>query len=205
MTLVELLVAMMILGLLMTLVSQAVNQVTQIVRASQASSSALHGRWAAGWSLSNMLANLTAPFETNTPPLTGTSDRIKGFSTLGIDSQSVGVAEFGLSLTRIQPDIGVSSSTGQQPLTELRLDAGGRSNQVVARFDGAAEFAFVNRAGQTLGQWPAGPTVGVDAEVLPRAMLIRNPQSGEVLIWYGFQGETAKQEGPAKPIWEFQK
>lgn len=205
-TLVELLVAIVILGLLMTLVSQAIYQVAQIARAAQGASQELHGRWGGGWSVSALLANLVAPTEVTGTVFTGSSSRISGYSTLSLGESSTGIAPFALSLERSTraPQEAAKAFTD---LTHTRQGESARRAEAptVARFSGVAEFAFMDRAGAIKAIWPAGPSSGADAEVLPRAVVVRDIESGRILMWYGFQGDTARQEGSFKPFWDSQK
>lgn len=208
MTLVELLIAMVILGLLMALVSQAVYQVAQIARAAQSATQTLHGRWAAGWSVSALMANLVAPTEVAEPVFTGTATQVNGYSTLTLDNRKTGTASFALTLQRGAADTPDTLPGHTALMTVGPVDRPGAARgaaQTVARFVGIAEFAFVNRAGQLVPIWPAGEAKGTDAEVLPRAVVVRNVETGRPLMWYSFQGETARQDPPVKPFWEYQR
>lgn len=210
-TLVELLVALVILGLLMTLVSQAVHQVALIARASQRATEDLHGRWAAGWSASALMANLAAPVvQGSGPAFAGSPDRLRGYSTLTLTGPEQGVTAFELSLSSL-----ASATTGRPAASALMSRtpeepgmfasrASSDAAAIVAQFSEPAEFAYVNQAGQVLPSWPAGPATAIDAEVLPRAVVVRSIGSGQILMWYAFQGETAPQRPPSKPFWETQ-
>ena len=214
MTLVELLVALVILSFLMTLVAQAVHQVALIAKVSQRTSSDLHGRWGAGWSVSALLANLVAPSPQDQanagPVLRGSASQVTGFSTLAVNGDSVGVSPFELILKR------QASDTPNGPATSILLSrdlaptgpfaergSAGSTSQV-ASYTEVAEFAFVDKTGRLLPSWPIGKPTSVDTEVLPRAIVVRSIASGRLLMWYSFQGETMQQEPPSKPFWEQQ-
>ncbi len=202
---------MAIMGLLMTLVSQAVHQVAQIARAAERAGNDLQSRWANGWSASNLLANLVAPaMKGGQPPMVGTRNQLRGFSTLTLDGKQEGMAAFELTLSPTTSDDGLRSAgsvmLGRSLPPEFGLssagDVNGTSPGVVAQFAEAAEFAYVNQSGQVLLAWPVGPVDRIDSEALPRAILVRGVASGRVLMRYAFPGETAPQLGPGKPFWE---
>lgn len=209
MTLVELLVAMVILSLLMTLVAQAVHQVALIARASQRASSDLHSRWSAGWSVSAMLSNLVAPpMNRGTPVMTGTSKQLSGYSTLTLDQESTGLMPFELSLEADTDDPLRASQSAvllyRQPDSKdlFAEHTGSRLGSPVARFNESVEFAYVNAKGEVLTAWPASPTTTVGSEVLPRSILVRSRVNGSILMSYPFAGETRMGLPASKPFWE---
>jgi len=210
MTLVELLVAMVILSLLMTLVAQAVHQVSLIARATQRASEDLHGRWSAGWSVSAMLANLVAPPTLRAAPvMSGSSKQLTGYSTLTLNQENFGLAPFELSLA---PETSDSVSAARTPTVLLYRKpdqaglfaerVGARAGEPVARFDEVVEFAYLDGKGQPLDHWPVVQTATVGSEVLPRGVLIRSVASGRILMSYPFAGETRLGAPPSKPFWE---
>jgi prepilin-type N-terminal cleavage/methylation domain-containing protein len=203
-TLVELLVALVLLGLVMTLVSQAMFQAARIARAADESTRTLGQRWSGGYGLSPVLANLVAPQEQKEPWFEGQAQRITGWSSAPISGADTGVERFEVSI-RQDPDDGERSQLVNRPAGfGARLD-------VVAVFAARAEFAFVDRNGRSHPVWPPLATAGVardataaDAEQLPRAVVVRDSRSGDELLRYPFQGETSRPLGPTKPFWEMQ-
>jgi prepilin-type N-terminal cleavage/methylation domain-containing protein len=213
MTLVELLVAMVILSLLMTLVSQAVHQVALIARASQSASEDLHSRWASGWSVSAMLANLVAPPQPvlGPPVMRGSPSQMSGYSTLTLDQLGMGIAPFELTLATDDESPGIAAKRPSallyrqpDPKDMLAERSGRHSGEQVARFPEPAEFVYVNGAGKLLSDWPEVAAKNVGSEVLPQTVLIRSRASGRILMSYAFQGETRQPAPPSKPFWELQ-
>lgn len=197
-TLVELLVALVILGFVMTLVSEAIFQVAQITRVADATTRGLTSRWGAGWSASGLFANLAIPEESKAPALEGTASRISGFSTQPLDGGTTGLQRFEIELR--------ATSEGPRATEMVTLARDGSSVRgtasVVAVFAGRAEFAYVDRAGKIVPVWPGITRKELDAEELPRAIVVRETGSGNVLMWYPFLGETARLPPRGKPFWE---
>lgn len=197
-TLVELLVALVILGFVMTLVSEAIFQVAQITRVADATTRGLTSRWGAGWSASGLFANLAIPEESKAPSLEGTTSRVAGFSTQTLDGSITGLQPFEIEL-RATTDRPVST----EMLVHRREGSAVRSpTSVIAVFAGRAEFAYVDRAGKTVPVWPGVTRNELDAEELPSAVVVREVNSGNVLMWYPFLGETARLPPRGKPFWE---
>ena len=200
-TLVELLVSMVILGFVMTLVSEAVFQVSQIARAADATTRGLGARWGAGWSASGVFANLLAPEEpADKPPMVGSSTRVTGFTARPMNGGDTGIEAFELQLGPAQ-----GIRPGDPPSTDLLMITPGdnrrsEASQVVASFPGRAEFAFVDRSGATLPIWPPLTRNELAPEDLPRVVMVRDAGNGQVLMWYGFQGETIRQTAPRAPF-----
>ena len=197
-TRVELLVALVILGFVMTLVSEAIFQVSQITRVADATTRGLTSRWGAGWSASGLFANLTVPEESKAPSMEGSASRVAGFTTLPLDGSSTGLQRFELEL---RPAADRSRSTEMVARSRDGSSVRGETN-VIALFAARAEFAFVDRAGKTLPGWPGVTSKEVDAEELPSAVVVREVGSGNVLMWYPFLGETARPPARGKPFWE---
>lgn len=198
-TLVELLVAMVILGLVMTLVSQAVAQVAQVARVAQESSQELHSSWNKGWALRGLLANLTAAPEGGDRPFEGDGDRISGFTLQPLSGPDMGVQPFRLRLSK-------DPASGQQLLIDELWQAGSGSPKPapVARFDRPVEFAFQDSVGAIHSQWPAPgfDARDVRAPVLPRAVILRDQDSHATLMWLPFSGDAKRQNPRGKMFWE---
>jgi prepilin-type N-terminal cleavage/methylation domain-containing protein len=202
-TLVELLVAIVVLGFVMTLVAQAVFQVSRITRVADSATRGLAGRWAEGWALQGTLGSLAMPEESTALPFEGTSRRIRSHSTVSMDGTDVGVQGFEFEL---RPDDQSPAGTDVWALTAGTE----RSMQVemrVARFNGSVEFAFVDRAGRTLAAWPpvTRGARGIDPEDLPSAVVVRSVGSPKRIVhWYSYGGETSRPPPAGKPFWELQ-
>ncbi len=198
-TLVELLVAMVILGLVMTLVSQAVAQVAQVARVAQESSQELHSSWGKGWALRGLLANLSAAPEGGDKPFEGDADRIGGYTLAPLSGPDAGVQAFKLHLAK-------DPQTGQQLLVDdaWQGDGGTPRAATVARFERPVEFAFQDSLGAVYTQWPTPnfDARDVRAPVLPRAVILRDRDSHAVLMWYPFTGDTKRQNPRPKMFWE---
>lgn len=196
-TLVELLVSMVILGFVMALVSEAVFQVSQVARAASATTQALGARWASGWSISGLLANLVAPeLPAAEPVMQGSPTRLAGYSTLPVEGIG-GIRNFELMMRTDPADPGRTAvmwsgvvAPGSGPAAEPA---------VVASLPGRTEFAFLRRNGELIGEWPPLTRSERDAEDLPRAVLIREAGTGRHLMWYDCPGEPTRP----KPITNF--
>lgn len=190
-TLVELLVAMVIFSLVMGLVAQAVSQVGQVVRVADEASQALGTRWSRGSAVSAAFANLVAPLEAGDRPFVGQPGSIEGSTSQPLEAPNLGVA--GLAL-RLRPNDG---RTGGAVL-DARFGAGEGEWRAVARFEGSAEFAYRNRVGEWVPQWPqltARPTEV--PELLPSAVMVRDAQSGRVLMSYPVYASEKRQKAPS--------
>jgi prepilin-type N-terminal cleavage/methylation domain-containing protein len=199
-TLVELLVSLVILGFVMALVSESVFQVAQVTRAADENTRRLVSKWGAGWTVNSLLANLLAPeMPVEDPVLTGSPTRIDGYTSQPLDGSEIGLTRFELQL---------KSATGAVDATDMLADLGQAapstglpgSSSVVATFNGRAEFAYVGRDNEVVATWPPLTRIGLEPEDLPRAILVRDARSGNILMWYGFQGETTRQRRPTMPF-----
>lgn len=201
-TLIEMLVALVLLGLVMTLVSQAMFQAAQIARAADDSTRTLTQRWAGGWGLAPLVANLAAPQEQPEPWFEGSPQRIVGWSTAPLSGAGTGVERFELSF-RPDPDDATRTQLVSRP------SGLGAAVEVVAVFPGRAEFAFIGRAQTSATIWPplaqpGGSNDKLDAEQLPRAIEVRDAKTGLALMRYSFLGESARPVVPGRPFWEVQ-
>lgn len=199
-TLVELLVALILLGFIMTLVAEVVTQVSQVARAADAVTRGSSTRWGTGWSAGPLFANLLVPEEVDASAvLTGSTSRITGYSSRPLDGSELGIQRFDLELRPAPP--GARDRLGG---TELRMrSAFGMPDQkdgaVVAVYPGRAEFAFVDVSGQLHPMWPLLTRRDSDGPVIPQAIVVKDADSGTWLMWYGFEGETEK----ARPSLDF--
>lgn len=192
-TLVEMLVAMVILGFMMALVSEVVFQVSQVARTADSVSRGALARFHTGWSAEGLLSNLLAPEEAgDNPSLTGTASRLSGFSALPLDGSEVGIQPFELEL---KPAATEAKAT-ELWATSRPAGAARAEPVVIARFARRAEFAFADRQGALLSAWPPLADNANEAGALPRAVAVRDADSGALLMWYAFQGEVLK----ARPI-----
>ena len=201
-TLVEMLVAMVILSLMLTLVAQAVHQVTQLVRAAEATTRVITSGWAGGWTLQPTLSNLVMPTERAADAFRGTASRIDGFTTLAPLGSDTGVQAFTLELRRgaedpLKTEIWVTART---------LPSGDLPAALMARLDGPIEFGYVDQSGSTQSAWPPVPGDLVESgaidEALPAALVMRRSDTGQWLQWYAFEGERLRPKPAAKPFWE---
>lgn len=197
-TLVELLVSMLIMGFVLTLVSQAVFQVSQVTRSAQNATAALAGRWAGGWAVSSALANLVAPPEV---PLgkafEGTPDRLSAYTTMPVDGGQTGVKGFLLELVSTRDDAKDTAMQASYP----SLNATSNLPATVANFPGKVEFAYLDSSGQLQSQWPPlALSATRQPDDLPRAVVVRRPFGGDVVMWYAFQGETRRADPPSTPF-----
>jgi general secretion pathway protein J len=199
-TLVEMLVALVILGFMLTLVSQAVQQVSQLVRAAETTTRAITGGWAGAWSLQPTLSNLVWPVEKQDDGFKGTPTRIEGFSNTPINGASVGLQPFTLELRRgtsaaDQTEVWATSE-GPRP--------GEPSAQLVARLDGRVAFAFADKSGTKSPVWPLLTRNAADAEeaTLPEAVMLLNLDNENLLMRFGFEGEKLRPRPPSKAFFE---
>ncbi len=188
-TLVEMLVAMVILGFIMTLVAEVVFQVSQVARAADSVTRGSAARWGSGWSANSLFANLLAPQEgSDDPPLTGSTRQITGFTSQPLDGSDLGIEKFELELR--------FSSNGEPSTRLISLgNPDSRANSegdVVALYPGRAEFAYLDHSGRIQYSWPALTRTGQEVGDLPEAVMVRDVESGKLLMWYGFQGEIIK-------------
>jgi general secretion pathway protein J len=199
-TLVEMLVAMVILGFMLTLVSQAVQQVSQLVRAAETTTRSITGGWAGAWALQPTLSNLVWPIEQLDDGFKGSANRIDGFTNAPISGANEGVQAFSLELRRnpaVSGQTEVWATSDSQRLGRSRA-------QLVASLDGVTEFAYVDQYGSLSSTWPALTSKEADAEevALPQAVLLRRVDSGTAVMWFGFEGEKLRPRPPGKPFWE---
>ncbi len=191
----ELLVAIVIFGFVMTLVSQTVYQVSHVVRAADGATRRLNEHWSSGWSASSLIANLAAPSDAPSPVLGGSATHLAGFSTQPLADRGLGVEAFELQL---QP-----SDEGDRTLLLAAAPAQfpPASPRLVASFPGRVEFAYADQTGTLSPTWP--PTTRKSGEEeLPHGVAVRDARSGKLVMWYAFQGETMKRRPPVKPFWE---
>ena len=197
-TLVELLVAMVIMGFVLTLVSQAVFQVSLVTRSAQNATAELTGRWASGWTVSPVFANLVSPVEAPVgKSFEGSPDRLTGYTTLPVDGGQTGLKPFAL---RLSPDHDGTTSTAM--LASSPAGNGAAPTEApVAGFAGRVEFAYMDGSGELHAQWPPISVSATQApEELPSAVAVRRPLGGELLMWYPFLGDTRRPPRPSTPF-----
>lgn len=196
-TLVEMLVAMVILGFMMALVSEVVFQVSQVARTADSVSRGALVRFQNGWSAEGLLANLLAPEEAgDNPSLSGSPDRLSGYSAVPLDGNESGIQPFELELRPSPEDARATElwSMGRWA-GEVRADS-----VVIARFKGRAEFTFANRQGDLLPIWPPLAADSDERIGLPRAVAVRDADTGALLMWYAFEGEVLKARPAFNPF-----
>jgi general secretion pathway protein J len=202
-TLVEMLVGMVILGFMLTLVSQAVQQVSQLVRAAESTTRKITGAWAGAWALQPTLSNLVWPVEKLSDGFKGGPDRIEGFTTAPISGAGEGVQAFTFELRRgaLAPghtEVWATWDTRQTQRT------GEPSTQLVGKLDALVQFAYVDQAGSASPAWPPLGSKPAQAEeaALPSAVLLRRLDDRRTVMWFGFEGEKLLPRPPSKPFWE---
>jgi general secretion pathway protein J len=196
-TLVELLVSMLIMGFVLTLVSQAIFQVAQVARSAQEVGEDLAGRWAAGWAAAPVIANLVAPAETRIgEAFVGAPDRLAGYTTQPPFGTDAGVRRFVLELR-----LG-NSTPGSELVASEPGEFGRRVDEAsIARFPVRTEFGYRDAGGNISPVWPANTVRGGGEDPdLPSAVLVLERGTQRVLAWYGFQGETMRPRTPANPF-----
>jgi prepilin-type N-terminal cleavage/methylation domain-containing protein len=193
-TLVELLVSMVILGFIMTLVSQAVSQVTHIVRVADDASRQLGGRWSQGWSLNLSLSNLVAPIEGRATPFRGGPLSIEGYTSLPFLGDESGVAFFELLL---QPAPPLADRRLASHMTNV-LARGSKESRAepVAVLEGRVEFQFRTRRGQWVANWPPPLETASTPDLLPAAIMLRDADSGRLLMVYSIPASESFQAPP---------
>ncbi len=197
-TLVELLVSMLILGFVLTLVSEVVFQVAQISRSAQAVTAKLSTRWSGGWAATAVISNLVAPKEVPDDQLfLGGSSRLSGYTTQYGAPENLGVRAFAFELRPAR------EAATRSDLVAIDGDAFGTpaAESLIATFDGRVEFAFVDAAGVITPVWPAVTVAASrDAASLPSAVIVRDRGSQNAVMWYGFQGETIRSAIQGNPF-----
>lgn len=195
-TLVELLVSLLIMGFVLTLVSQAIYQVAQVARSAQEVGEDLAGRWAGGWAAAPVIANLVAPIESPVgEAFVGSPARLAGYSTqppFGTDS---GVRRFALEL-RLGDDARSSELVASEPGEFGRAV----DQAVIARFDARAEFGYRDASGTLSPVWPAVTVRGGETPELPAAVLVLERGTQRILAMYGFQGEAMRPQPQSNPF-----
>lgn len=191
MTLVELLVSMVIMGFVMTLVSQAVFQVGHIVRVADESVIRLGERWRGAWSLLSVMSNLVAPVEAGESPFLATAERFEAYSTVPLFGGGAGVHALSLLL---RPDGGGGTEMVYQSGDSLL--ASGSPAAVLARFPGRVEFRFRTARGAEESQWPPLTRKGLDEILLPESVRLVEVGSGAVLMAYQVAASAERQLPP---------
>jgi prepilin-type N-terminal cleavage/methylation domain-containing protein len=199
-TLVEMLAALVILGFMLTLVSQAVQQVSQLVRAAEATTRTVTAGWSGAWVLQPTLSNLVYPSEATDNGFKGGPERIEGHTNVPLSGAATGVQPFVLELRR---------SSGRVAMTEVWATSEGASPgqpriELVAKLDGLLQFVFVGSSGQPSPMWPMFTGKPNDATdlVLPDAIALQYVDSRNILVRFAFEGEKLRPRPPSKPFWE---
>ncbi|GAP33866.1 hypothetical protein ISF6_1121 [Piscinibacter sakaiensis] len=199
-TLVELLVSMLIMGFVLTLVSQAIYQVSQVTRSAQDVSAAMARQWSGGWAASPVFANLVAPPEApEGRAFEGSEDRIAGYTALPVDGGDRGLQAFVMELR----DAADGATGSELRATTLSPTGVPGPTTVIARFAARAGFAYADAAGRLSAQWPVGPVSGGrDLPELPNAVAVRRRDDGTLLMWYPFDGDTRRPRRASTPFGE---
>lgn len=186
------------LQVVLTLVSQAVFQVSQITRTAQNATADLTGRWAGGWTVGPLLANLVAPSEALAgKAFEGSASRLSGYTTLPPDGSQTGVKPFTLELVA---SLDANAGTALRALPSAAGDDRPGAD-IVANFAGRAEFAYLDASGALQGQWPpVSVSATREPDELPLAVVVRRPLGGEILMWYPFQGDRRRPAPQSMPF-----
>jgi general secretion pathway protein J len=181
-TLIELLVTMVLLGFIMTLMSGAFVQISQMLRISSEHGNGFSGRWVQSRALNDIVANMVA--DPALPiPLAGAPARVS-LTSLALPPTANGVAQ------RATLDL----RTDNNGATVLRLEpwaeAGARSEDKafeLARFDGRLSFFYLDAQGLEHAQWP--PSGATQTDKLPSAIGIRDSaRQGTVMQVAHYEG-----------------
>jgi hypothetical protein len=188
---------------MLTLVSQAVQQVSQLVRAAESTTRKITGGWAGAWALQPTLANLVWPIEKLSDGFKGGSDRIDGFTNAPISGVGEGVQAFTLELRRGATAPGQTEVWATWETRETKR-TGEQPSQLVGKLDGMVQFAYVDQAGSASPVWPllGGKPAQADEVALPSAILLQRLDDRRTLMWFGFEGEKLLPRPPSKPFWE---
>lgn len=184
-TLIELLVSLTIMAFVMTLVSQAVFQVGQIVRVADESVVHLAARWSRGWAASTLLANLAAPREGKLAPMTGSTTELAGYSTAPVDAPDAGVQPFGL---RLRDD---ASGNGSELLYLPARPAA--QPIVIAHWPVRVEFRYRAADGLRSDRWPTWTRSGRDTVLLPAAVELTESTDGALVMAFAVPAAGARQ------------
>lgn len=161
-TLIELLVSMVILGFIVTIMSGAFFQVSQIVRIAETVNGQFQPQWLRANSLVDLVANLALP-EGVERPFKGDSSGFEGFS-LSLPQGDWGTVQaFKASLKSQQGGVDlIVAGTDDKPV-------------VLASWDGPMEFEYLTVDGASESMWPP---FGRNADAVPSGIIVRS-NSGE--------------------------
>lgn len=185
-TLVEMLVTLVVVGLVSTLLWQALAQVAQIeTRLADGRALADADRLRRAWIQQALAGIATGPLGTR-EALTGTPDTLSSYTTLPPWPGAGGLERMTLRLTTERQDGQVYVALSATADSSREGSGLGDEAPVLWRWPGEGRFEYLAADGQWLPRWPTEPTMGAGAEPtpprLPVAVRLMGPPSGALLV-----------------------
>lgn len=180
-TLLELLLTVVIFSLVITIFSQAVFQISLFERASARSMGGWQRQWASGFALDDYFRGLVLAPDAKESQATGSA---RSFVAWWVE-QAGGAAGRPVQIAMFLREIGSAGKSESQGwgLFAAAQESGGEV--LLARWNVAVSFEFINSAGLVDSVWPplTSDATTVAYEVLPRAVRVVNAQHAIMHQW----------------------
>jgi prepilin-type N-terminal cleavage/methylation domain-containing protein len=185
-TLVEMLVTLVVVGLVSTLLWQALAQVAQLeTRLADGRALADGDRLRRAWVQQALAGIATGPLGTR-EAVAGTPDTLSSFTTLPPWPDAGGLQRMTLRLTTERQDGQVVVTLTATADASQQGGSPGREAPALWRWPGEGRFEYLAADGQWLPRWPPTAISGVGAEPapprLPVAVRLLGPPSGALLV-----------------------
>ncbi len=185
-TLVEMLVTLAVVGLVSTLLWQALAQVAQLeTRLADGRALADGDRLRRAWVQQALAGIATGPLGTR-EAVAGTPDTLSSFTTLPPWPDAGGLQRMTLRLTTERQDGQVVVTLTATADASREGGSPGREGPALWRWPGEGRFEYLAADGQWLPRWPPTATSGTGAEPapprLPVAVRLLGPPSGALLV-----------------------
>lgn len=177
-TLIELLVTMVILGMVISTLSGALSQISGMIRISSEQSAGFLNRWTQQRALYDILSNMVLD-PTQTPPFQGSPSQLQ-LTSLSTPQQTASAPKRLKVSLQINPHNSSQSLLTWQDVTDPERHSDNKPAPAMAVFSAGVEFRYLDQNQNQHLQWP--PLSQGKANQLPHAVLIMDPKQSTALI-----------------------
>ena len=175
-TLIELLVTMVILGFVITTLSGALSQISQMLRISSEQTHGFLGRWTQSRAIFDIVANMALD-PTLDEPFKGAPERME---LVSLSSPDAPVGEPRRLLLVLEPGQDRTEPVTRIKLTDLDAIPPVSNAQLLTAFKGRLEFRYLDKQQREHSQWPVSNAQ--QTQKLPSAVVLRDTGRQQILV-----------------------
>jgi prepilin-type N-terminal cleavage/methylation domain-containing protein len=177
-TLIELLVTMVILGMVISTLSGALSQISGMIRISSEQSAGFLTRWTQQRALYDILTNMVLD-PTQVPPFQGSPNQLQ-LTSLNTPKQTTSAPKRLKVELQLNPQNNTQTLLTWQDVSDTERLTNKQQTSAIAIFNAGAEFRYLDQNQIQHQQWP--PLSQGKVNQLPHAVLIIDPKQRTALI-----------------------